>query len=180
MPKLKPSPVRPAREDDFTAIAAITNHYVATSAIHFAYEPIAEEALRAMWHGYRARFPWLVIEDDRGRVVGYAKAGTWRDRDAYAWTAETGVYVADDARGKGLGRTVYVALLDELARRGYRSAVAGITLPNDVSVAMHVALGFEPVGVVRDAGWKLGAWRDVGFWQKRFTTGPAGPAEHPT
>jgi phosphinothricin acetyltransferase len=168
-------PIRPARDDDFTAITAITNHYITTSAIHFAYQPLAEADLLAMWHGYRERFPWLVIED-AGQVAGFAKAGTWRDRAAYAWTAETGVYIADAARGRGLGRRVYVALLEELERRGFRSAVAGITMPNDVSTALHVALGFESVGTVRDAGWKLGAWRDVAFWQKRFATDANGPA----
>ena len=166
--------IRPARDDDFSAITAITNHYIVTSAVHFAYEPLAEAALRAQWHGYRERFPWFVIED-AGQVVGFAKAGTWRDRAAYAWTAETGVYLADSARGRGLGRRVYVAMLDELVARGFRSAVAGITLPNDPSVALHLALGFEPVGTFRDAGWKMGAWRDVGFWQKRFATDAAGP-----
>jgi phosphinothricin acetyltransferase len=167
--------IRPVGEDDVAAIAAITNHYITTSAIHFAYEPITEAELRAQWHGYRERFPWLVIED-AGQVAGFAKAGTWRDRAAYAWTAETGVYLAEGARGRGLGRRVYVALLDELARRGFRSAVAGITLPNDASAALHVALGFEPVGTFRDVGWKRGAWRDVAFWQKRFATDAVGPA----
>jgi len=168
--------IRPARDEDIPAITAITNHYIVTSAVHFAYEPLTEGELLAQWHGYRERFPWLVIEDG-GQVAGFAKAGTWRDRAAYAWTAETGVYLADAARGKGLGRRVYVALLDELARRGFRSAVAGITLPNDPSVALHLSLGFEPVGTFRDAGWKMNAWRDVGFWQKRFATDPAGPAD---
>ena len=167
--------IRPIRDDDIAAITAITNHYITTTAVHFAYEPLPEVEIDAMWRGYRDRFPWLVIEDG-GQVVGYAKAGTWRDRAAYAWTAETGVYLADAARGRGLGRKVYVALLDELAVRGFRSAVAGITLPNDVSVALHLSLGFEPVGTVRDAGWKRGAWIDVGFWQKRFTTDAVGPA----
>jgi phosphinothricin acetyltransferase len=166
--------IRHARDDDFSAITAITNHYITTSAIHFAYEPMAEAEVLALWHGYRERFPWLVIEDAQ-QVVGFAKAGTWRDRAAYQWTAETGVYLADSARGRGLGRSVYVALLDELATRGFRSAVAGITLPNEPSVALHLALGFEPVGTFRDAGWKDGAWRDVGFWQKRFATDPHGP-----
>jgi phosphinothricin acetyltransferase len=166
--------IRPVRDDDIATITAITNHYITTTAVHFAYEPLADSELHAMWTGYRDRFPWLVIED-AGEVVGFAKAGTWRDRAAYAWTAETGVYLADGARGRGLGRQVYVALLDELARRGFRSAVAGITLPNDPSVALHLSLGFEPVGTVRDAGWKMGAWRDVGFWQKRFATDAAAP-----
>ena len=168
--------IRPVWDDDIAAIAAITNYYITTSAIHFAYEPVPESQILGYWKSHRDRFPWLVIED-AGQVVGFAKSGTWRDRAAYAWTAETGVYLADGARGRGLGRRVYLALLDELARRGFRSAVAGITLPNDASAALHVSLGFEPVGTFRDVGWKLGMWRDVAFWQKRFATDAAGPIE---
>jgi phosphinothricin acetyltransferase len=92
----------------------------------------------------------------------------WRERAAYQWTAEAGLYIADAARGHGLGRALYAALLDELARRGFRSAIAGITLPNPASVRLHEALGFTPVGVFEDAGWKHDRWHAVGFWQKRL------------
>lgn len=166
--------IRPAHDDDFPAIAAITNHYVATTTIHFAYAPLEVDALRAMWRGYRERYPWLVTEE-AGAVVGYAKAGTWRDRAAYAWTTEIGLYVAPDARGRGLGRALYGALLDELVARGFRSAIAGITLPNDASLALHRAFGFTSVGVVRDAGFKHGRWCDVEFFQKRLSTDAAPP-----
>jgi phosphinothricin acetyltransferase len=160
--------VRAAREDDFAAIAAITNFYIATTAIHFAYEPVTVDELRAQWAKARAKFPWLVADRtppsggaaDRGAptgardVVGYAKAGTWRERAAYGWTTEVGLYVADRERGRGVGRALYAALLDELTRRGFRSAVAGIALPNDASRELHRGFGFTPVGVFEDAGWK--------------------------
>lgn len=158
--------IRPPRDDDFGAIAAITNHTIATTAIHFAYEPVTADELAA---AARGRHPWLVAADDSADgVVGYAKASTWRDRAAYDWTCETGIYLAEHARGRGHGRTLYGALLDEVARRGFHSVVAGITLPNDASVALHLRLGFEPVGIVREAGFKLGRWHDVGFYQKRL------------
>jgi L-amino acid N-acyltransferase YncA len=172
---LRPMTIRAARDDDFETIAAITNHYIATTAIHFAYEPIAVADFRAMWQSYRERHPWLVIEK-AGRVVGYAKSGVWRERAAYNWTCEVGLYIADGERGHGLGRTLYTALLDDCARRGFRSAVAGITLPNDASMALHERLGFVPTGVVYDAGWKNGAWHAVAFFQKRFATDANGPA----
>ncbi len=159
--------IRAARAEDFAAIAAITNHYITTTAIHFAYEPVPDDELRAMWQRGGDRFPWLVTEED-GQVVAYAKAGTWRERAAYAWTVETGLYVAPDARGRGLGKRIYAALIDELARRGFRSIVAGITLPNDTSVRLHEGFGFVSVGVVREAGFKHDTWHDVGFWQKRL------------
>lgn len=159
--------IRPARDDDFPAIAAITNHYIATSTIHFAYEPLTADSLRAMWRTSGERFPWFVA-DDGGAVLGYAKAGRWRDRAAYDWTAEIGLYIADGARGRGLGRALYTALLEELTRIGFRSVIAGITLPNDPSIALHLAFGFVSVGTVREAGWKHGRWNDVEFWQKRL------------
>lgn len=167
--------IRAAHADDFDAIAAITNHYIATSAIHFAYDPIAADDLRAAWHEH-PRHPFLV-DDDGTRILAFAKAGPWRTRAAYAWTAEVGVYVAHDACGHRLGTTIYSALLDEVAARGFRSAVAGITLPNAASLALHARLGFELVGTFRDAGYKQGAWHDVAFFQKQLATGAEPPPE---
>jgi L-amino acid N-acyltransferase YncA len=169
---------RPPHDDDFAALAAITNHYIATTTIHFGYEPVTADELCAQWRAYRDRYPWLVAVRD-GAVVGYAKAGTWRERTAYRWTTEVGLYVADAERGHGIGRALYAALLDEVARRGFRSAIGGITLPNDASVGLHRALGFTRVGVFEDAGWKHGRWHAVEFWQKRLATDDAGPADAP-
>ena len=164
---MSPLPIRPATAADFTAIAAITNHYVETTAIHFAYEPVLEGDLRAVWEAGAERYPWLVaLADDD--VVAYAKAGEWRARDAYRWTTELGLYVAAERRGAGIGRAIYGELLAACAARGFRSAIGGITLPNEASVALHVALGFVHVGTVREAGWKFDAWHDVAFYQRRL------------
>jgi len=166
--------IRAAHADDFDAIAAITNHYIATTAIHFACEPVSADDLRAAWHEH-PRHPFLV-DDDGSRILAYAKAGPWRERAAYAWTAEVAIYVAHDVRHRRVGTELYAVLLDELATRGFRSAVAGIVLPNDPSLALHARLGFEPVGTFRDAGYKLGAWHDVAWFQKRLATGGEPPA----
>ncbi|HEU0034491.1 MAG TPA: GNAT family N-acetyltransferase [Kofleriaceae bacterium] len=166
--------IRAVGEDDFVAIASITNHYIATTAIHFAYEPIEARELWAGWAAGARRYPWLVATEG-GEVVGFAKAGPWRDRSAYRWTTEVGLYLAPGAVGRGLGRALYTDLLDELARRKFRSAIAGIALPNEPSIRLHRAFGFESVGIVRDAGFKLGRWHDVEFWQKRFAVGPDRP-----
>jgi phosphinothricin acetyltransferase len=109
--------------------------------------------------------PWLVAERD-GRVAGYAHAGRFSGRAAYDWSVETSIYLAGSARGQGVGRTLYGALLALLTAQGYHQAMAGVTLPNPASVALHEAMGFTPVGVYRSAGWKFGAWRDVGWWQR--------------
>jgi L-amino acid N-acyltransferase YncA len=165
--------IRPVRDDDFAALAVITNHYVATTAVHFAYDPVPAETMRASWRAH-PHHPFLVLEDG-GVVQSYAKAVVWRDRAAYAWTCEVGVYVAHHVRGRGLGTAVYAQLLATCAGAGFRSAVAGITLPNDASVALHAHLGFVSTGIVRDAGYKLGRWYDVHFFQKTLSTGDAPP-----
>lgn len=156
--------IRAVHNADFEAIAAITNHYITTSAIHFGYEPVSADELRAAWSSH-PRHPYLVDERE-GRVVAYAKAGVWRERAAYAWTAELAIYVAADLRGAGIGAPLYAALLDACTAAGFHSAIAGITLPNDPSLALHRRLGFEHVGTVRDAGFKHDAWHAVAFYQK--------------
>ena len=172
--------IRPARAEDFDAIAAITNHYIMNTGIHFAYEPVTADELRDSWRQHRDRHPFLVGEDvppgsAPGPVLGYAKSGVWRERAAYSWTAEVGLYVSPTARGRGMGTALYEELLNELKLRGFRSAVAGVTLPNEASISLHKKFGFEHVGTFQDAGWKLNEWHAVDWWQKRFTSTPAQP-----
>jgi L-amino acid N-acyltransferase YncA len=112
----------------------------------------------------RAAHTWLVAERD-GQVVGYAYGGVHRTRKAYQWTAEVSAYIDQRAQRQGIGRELYTALFADLRERGFRMLVAGITLPNDASVGIHEALGFTPVGVYRNVGWKFGEWWDVGWWE---------------
>jgi L-amino acid N-acyltransferase YncA len=112
-----------------------------------------------------AAFPWLVAELDDG-VVGYAYGSRHRARASYRWAVDVTVYTSAACRRRGAGRALYERLLDLLAEQGYYEACAAITLPNDASVGLHEALGFRPVGVYRGIGFKHGAWRDVGWWQR--------------
>ncbi len=160
--------IRPVGAGDFEAVARLTNHYIETTAIHFGTEPVTPGELRAGWEKYAGRYPFLVVELD-GRFGGYAKAGVWRDRAAYQWTPEAGIYVETWTQGRGVGTALYRALLDELRGRGFHSVIGGITLPNEASVRLHERVGFVKVGHVRHAGWKFGAWHDVGFWQAMLT-----------
>lgn len=123
-----------------------------------------------------ARYPWLVAEADGG-VAGYAYASPHRTRAAYRWVADVTVYVERGHQRHGLGRALYGALLELLGRQGVQVACAGITLPNEASVRLHEALGFEPVGVYRRIGWKAGAWHDVGWWQRELIAARERPAE---
>jgi L-amino acid N-acyltransferase YncA len=156
--------IRLAREPDAGPMLEIYAPLVRETPISFELEPPSLEAFRERVRSITERTPWLVCDAD-GEIRGYAYAGPFRARPAYLWTVETTVYVAAPHRGKGVARALYTALLAGLRLAGYRRAYAGITLPNPASVATHERLGFEPVGVFREAGFKLGRWHDVGFWQ---------------
>ena len=113
---------------------------------------------------YGASHAWLVAEVD-GTLAGYAYGSPHRTRAAYASSCDVAVYI-DPAHGrKGIGRALYAELLSVLGEK-YHSAFAGIALPNDASVGLHEAMGFTPVGIYRQVGWKHGGWRDVGWWQR--------------
>jgi phosphinothricin acetyltransferase len=110
------------------------------------------------------KHPWLVAERD-GRVVGYAYGGTHRTRAAYNPTVEVSAYVDHTIHRGGIGRALYTELFRQLEESGSRLLVAGVTLPNEASVGFHESLGFEPVGVFKNIGFKFDQWWDVGWWQ---------------
>jgi L-amino acid N-acyltransferase YncA len=121
--------------------------------------------------------PWLVAED-AGTVAGFAYATPHRERVSYRWATDVSVYVDAGHRRCGVGRTLYRELFGLLIRQGLWVACAGVTLPNDASVALHESFGFQPVGIYRRIGWKAGAWRDVGWWQLDLVApAPGAPAE---
>ena len=153
--------IRLATKADAADFAAIYTPYVTDSAVSF--EEVApnasEMALRIAGDG-RGLHPWLAAELD-GRVVGFASSAPFRARPAYRWTVETGVYLAPEAQGRGVGRMLMERMIDVLTRQGFTTAVAGITLPNPASVALHEKLGFAPCATYRETGFKLGEWRTV-------------------
>jgi phosphinothricin acetyltransferase len=162
--------VRSATEEDLVRVREVVNHYIEHSVFNFRTEPQSIEEVRALWGQRHQRFPWLVaVVDDH--VVGVAYAGPWNDRAAYQWTVESTVYVEESAHRRGVGDALYTELLDSLRRRGFHSAVAVIALPNDPSVRLHERHGFTRVGELREAGFKHGAWHDVGFWQCLLDSG---------
>lgn len=162
--------VRVATAKDAAAIQAIYAPYVLETAISFEQAAPTQDQIAARMARIGAAFPWLVC-DQGGEVAGYAYAGPHAERAAYAWSADTAVYVARDKRGLGVGRALYGRLLPILRLQGFHSALAGVTLPNAPSVGLHEAFGFVLVGVYREVGFKMGAWRDVARWS--LSLGPA-------
>ncbi|MBS7455870.1 GNAT family N-acetyltransferase [Coralloluteibacterium stylophorae] len=166
--------IRVARAGDAEAVQAIYAPCVTGSALTFETEVPDVAAMRTRMLDRLEHYPWLVLEED-GRVLAYAYASRFRERAAYDWIAETSVYTHADARRRGLARHIYGVLLDVLALQGLTQAVGVITLPGHGSVALHEAMGFAPAGVWRASGWKLGAWHDVGVWQRQLRDAPGPP-----
>ena len=168
--------VRDAVPADADACAAIYRPYVTDSAITFETEPPTAAELAGRIEAAQRAHAWLVGESD-GRVVGYAYGGPFAAREAYRWACEVSVYCEPGRRRTGTGRALYTALLARLTERGLRIAVAKMTLPNDATLGLHAAFGFEPVGVHRRIGFKLGAWHDVAISQLSLgrDDGPATP-----
>ncbi len=163
---------------DAAACAAIYAPHVEGSPVSFEERAPDAAELAARIERYGQGHAWLVAERG-GEVLGYAYATAFNERPAYRWSASVSVYVAEVARGHGVGRTLYEALFERLREQGYRMACAGITLPNEASVGLHEALGFERTGVNREIGFKEGAWRDVGWFQLELSPAPDGPPREP-
>lgn len=163
---------------DAAAVAAIYRPSVTDSFISFEEVAPTEVEMAERITTTLAFTPWLVAEDD-GEVVGYAYAGRHRDRAAYRWSVDISAYIRGDRQGRGLGTALYGALLPILAAQGFAHAFAGITQPNPASVRLHRSIGMELVGVYRDVGYKLGAWRDVAWYQLRLVEQPGDPPSEP-
>jgi L-amino acid N-acyltransferase YncA len=165
----------PAR--DAAACARIYAPFVTDSAASFEERAPTPDEFEQRIARLSKTHPWLVAEDC-GRVVGFAYGCPHRERPAYRWAADVSVYVAPEHHRRGLGRALYGELLPLLVRQGLHVACAGITLPNEASVALHESFGFRQVGVYRRIGFKRGAWRDVGWWALQLRE--PGPPTEPT
>ena len=166
--------VRLATPADGPACAAIYRPHVVNGSTSFELEAPSGEEMGRRIAAVLERTPWLVAEDGN-QILGYAYAGRHRERAAYAWTAETTIYVDESAHRQGVGRVLYGALLEALAVQGFHLAVAGITQPNPASGALHGALGFDRVGTYHRIGHKQGAWWDVAWFERELAPREAGP-----
>jgi phosphinothricin acetyltransferase len=156
--------IRDFSEADVAPACELSNHYIEHTAIHFGLHPYTPEEFRSMWAAGRETYPWLAAEVG-GTFAGFAKAGRWREREAYRFTAEAGLYVDARFHGRGIGTALYRELFARLKRSGFHTVVAGVTLPNPASERLHEAMGFHRVGVFREVGRKFDAWHDTGWYQ---------------
>jgi len=156
--------LRLVQPDDAAQIAAIYAPFCLETAISFETAVPDEATVRERIRTVGERYPWLVAVSETGDVIGYAYAGKHRERAAYRWSVDFTVYLAPAAKGRGIGTELYRALFKICRYLGYYRAFAGITLPNEASVRLHEKIGFQPIGIYRRVGFKLGKWYDVGWW----------------
>jgi phosphinothricin acetyltransferase len=170
------STIRLAEPTDGAEVAEIYAPVVAGTAISFETEVPSAQEMSDRISDNLTFAPWLVCTD-AAHVLGYAYASKHRERAAYRWSVDVSVYVREGRRRGGVGRALYRSLFELLRLQGFYAAHAGIALPNDASVRLHEALGFRPVGVYPQVGFKLGRWHDTGWWQLplRERTGEPAP-----
>ena len=152
---------------------AIYAPLVENTTVSFELEPPSLDDYRDALAAVNQRHEWLVAKDN-GETLGFAYGTVHRQRAAYQRSAETSVYVHEAHRGKGVATRLYARLFERLADLGYFNAYAGITLPNDASVAFHAAAGFAHIGVFPAVGFKFGEWRDTSWWHRQLRTGKPG------
>jgi L-amino acid N-acyltransferase YncA len=163
--------IRPATEGDAAGLLEIYRPVVETTAISFETVVPTEAEFAARIRKVLAGWQWLVAEAD-GQVAGYAYGSLHRERAAYRWSTEVTAYVHPAHYRKGIGRALYIQLFEELARKGYCNAFAGVALPNEASIALHRGVGMQPIGVFHAIGWKFDRWHDVAWFERRLREGP--------
>ena len=156
--------IRLATESDAGEVADIYAPIVEGTHVSFETTPPSEAEMTERIRETVTELPWLVCEHDGG-VAGYAYASRHSERPAYRWGVDVSVYVREEWRRRGVARGLYESLFALLRLQGRYTAYAVVALPNPASVGLHESLGFERVGLYRDAGYKNGAWHDVGHWE---------------
>jgi len=159
--------IRPAVRSDLPRVTEIYNYYVINTPVTFDMEPYTVER-RAAWFdqfGPTGRYR-LVVAEENGMALGYAGTMRFRPKAAYETTVETTIYCAQEAIGKRIGSLLYGALFDAIKNEDVHRIVAGYTLPNDASAALHARCGFKPVGIYTEVGRKFGRYWDV-QWTER-------------
>ncbi|HUK37467.1 MAG TPA: arsinothricin resistance N-acetyltransferase ArsN1 family B [Vicinamibacterales bacterium] len=163
--------IRQATSSDADALVAIYAPYVETTPVSFeTVVPGAEEFAGRIAKSL-TKWQYLVAERD-GEIAGYAYGSMHRERAAYRYAVEVSAYVAPRFHRQGIGRALYRQLFEDLTALGYCTAFAGITVPNEASVGLHRSVGFEPIGVFRNIGWKFDRWHDVAWMQRRLRDAP--------
>jgi len=157
--------IRPTETKDTKQICDIYNHYILNTIVTFEEEAVEADSIQERIEQTQSNnLPWLVFEEN-DNVLGFAYASKWKSRCAYKHSVESTIYLAQDAMGRGLARSLYGQLLEDIKRRNIHAIIGGIALPNDASIALHERLGFEKVAHFKEVGFKFNEWIDVAYWE---------------
>jgi len=160
--------VRAALRSDFEQITKIYNYYIEKTVITFEEDLVSSEEMINRFEKIKnSNLPWIVAEEN-GTILGYAYAHLWHERSAYRFTVEPSIYLDKKAIKKGIGKTLYKELFDQLRELKIKNALSLITVPNDASIGLHEKFGFKRVGHLDDVGLKFNKWLDVEFWQLKL------------
>ena len=166
--------IRLVDETDAASIHGIYSPYVRETSISFEQSPPSVEEIKQRIRKKTKKYPWMVCTYD-DTIVGYSYAGPIRKRAAYQWSVESSVYVDPDYQRHGVARGLYETLFAVLELQGYYNVYAGTALPNSASTGFHESIGFEPIGVYENVGYKNGEWHDVKWWHKSLGKLPVDP-----
>jgi L-amino acid N-acyltransferase YncA len=156
--------IRPVRQTDAEDLCTIYNEYIVNTRITFEENPVTVDEMISRIEHITEKYPWLVYETD-GKVVGYTYASAWKERSAYRFSVETGTYLHSKYTNKGIGTALKETLIKELRNKSIHSVLCGIALPNPASIALCEKFGFEKVAHLKEVGFKLNQWVDVGYWE---------------
>ena len=163
--------------DDATSILRIYAPIVENTVISFEENIPSLEEIQARITSISKKYPWYVAVNSDDNLVGYCYASEHRSRPAYKWSVEVSIYLDSAHQRQGLGRILYEQLFEELRRRNFFNAYAGITLPNPQSATFHEAMGFKFIGSYENIGNKFGVWHDVGWWALKLQDWSFSPEE---
>ncbi|MBU9724947.1 GNAT family N-acetyltransferase [Diplocloster modestus] len=165
--------IRLATVSDNQALLKIYAQYIDTPITFECVLPAASEfAVRIA--GITRDYPYLVCEEG-GKIIGYAYAHRQMEREAYQWNAELSVYIDSAYTSKGLGKKLYLILMEILRLQGIRTVYGGVTVPNVKSERLHLSLGFKPLGTYHHTGYKCGKWYDVTWFEKAIAPYSSNP-----
>lgn len=156
--------IRFVNESDTLCLLKIYEQYIETP-ITFEYELPTFKEFKTRIKNIKSEYPYLVCEEDN-KIIGYAYADRYKEREAYSWDAELSIYLNKEYTSKGTGKKLYTILIEILKLQGIKNVYGCVTLPNEKSEKLHKSLGFKIAGVFYSTGYKCGKWQDVAYFEK--------------
>ncbi len=159
--------IRTAQLEDINQLLAIYNHYVSNTIATLDHDLMTLKQMKTLLKSVLDQYLFLVFEEE-GKIQAYAYASAWKSKHGYKNAVESTIYLNPEAVGKGIGTRLYYRLIQDLKKQGFQSVIAGLSLPNTRSVALHEKLGYIKVAHFGQIGEKFGKRVDVGYWQLNF------------